>query len=335
MKGEFNPRTIPWYRVRIEKETMKELNKRSDWMGFLQTGGYLGLLALTATAAWLVRDRLYLLLPTLFLFGTFHAFLINGFHELVHNSVFKTRWLNTFFLWIFSFFGWYNHHMFWASHGQHHKFTLHPPDDLEVVLPVELTLKGFLKFAFVDPWRLYDAMKRTIRLSLGLLEGEWENHLFPPDEVEKRRRLFNWARILLVGHALIISFSIYFGLWLLPILTTFASFYGAWLFYLCNNTQHVGLKDNVPDFRLSCRTIILNPFVRFLYWHMNYHTEHHMYAVVPCYSLGKLHKLIKHELPQPTRGLVATWKEIIAILKKQKADPEYQHVPQLPTRAPI
>lgn len=42
--------------------------------------------------------------------------------------------------------------------------------------------------------------------------------------------------------------------------------------------QHAGLSDNVPDFRLCCRTMILNPFFRFLYWHMNYHTEHHMYA---------------------------------------------------------
>ena len=37
--------------------------------------------------------------------------------------------------------------------------------------------------------------------------------------------------------------------------------------------------------------------VRFLYWHMNYHIEHHMYAAVPCYRLGRLHRAIRHELP--------------------------------------
>jgi fatty acid desaturase len=337
MSSGHNTRTIAWYRTPLERETMKALNQRSDWKGMLQTGGHLGLLALTGTAAWLAAGRLPLpvLLLILFLHGTFYAFLLNGFHELCHNSVFKTRFLNTFFLRIFSFLGWYNHVLFWASHGQHHKYTLHPPDDLEVVLPMELTLKGFLRFAFVDPWRLYDTMKRNIRLSRGKLEGEWENHLFPPSDVEKRRRLFNWARILLVGHAAIVGVSIYFGLWLLPVLITFAPFYGGWLLYLCNNTQHVGLKDNVPDFRLSCRTVILNPFVRFLYWHMNYHIEHHMYAVVPCYSLGKLHKLIRHDLPQPPKGLLEAWKEILAILKKQKVDPEYQHAPQLPTHTAI
>lgn len=36
--------------------------------------------------------------------------MINGFHELVHDSVFRTQFLNAFFLRIFSFLGWYSHH---------------------------------------------------------------------------------------------------------------------------------------------------------------------------------------------------------------------------------
>ena len=75
---------------------------------------------------------------------------------------------------------------------------------------------------------------------------------------------------------------------------------------------------------------MLSPFVRFLYWHMNYHIEHHMYAGVPCYNLGKLHNLIKDDLQECPRGLLEAWKEIIGILKKQKVDPKYQYVPQLP-----
>ena len=61
----------------------------------------------------------------------------------------------------------------------------------------------------------------------------------------------------------------------------------------------------VPDFRLSTRTFYINdpkrsalnplswPFrlVRFWYWHMNFHIEHHMYAAVPCYNLEKLHNV--------------------------------------------
>ena len=258
------------------------------------------------------------------------AFLLNGFHELVHNSVFKTRFLNVFFLRIFSFLGAYNHVRFWASHSEHHKYTLHPPDDYEVVFPVKLTFTGFLKSAVVNPWGFYARWKSIIRLSLGKLDDHEKTVMFPESDMEKRQELFNWARTQLVGHILIVGVSLYFGLWLVPVLITLAPAYGGWLLFLCNTTQHVGLTDNVPDFRLCCRTIILNPLVQFLYWHMNFHIEHHMYAAVPCYNLGKLHKLIKQELPHCPVGLYETWKEIITILKKQKTDPEYQYLPELP-----
>ena len=204
------------------------------------------------------------------------------------------------------------------------------------MLPVEITRNSFLKAAVVNPWGLFQRVQGVIRLSFGQLEGEWENMLFPADAVEKRRRLFNWARTLLVGHLLLtavslaLSYLLALDLWLLPVLVTLAPFYGGWLLFLCNNTQHVGLMDNIPDYRLCTRTIILNPFVRFLYWHMNFHIEHHMYAAVPCYKLGRLHRAIKADLPPSPVGLAASWREIIAILEKQKEDPSYQHLPDAP-----
>jgi hypothetical protein len=76
----------------------------------------------------------------------------------------------------------------------------------------------------------------TVRLSLGRLEGEWENYLFPPEKVELRRRLFNWARISLTGHLIIVVVSIYFKLWFLPVVVTLAPFYGGWLQFLYNNS---------------------------------------------------------------------------------------------------
>ena len=118
------------------------------------------------------------------------------------------------------------------------------------------------------------------------------------------------------------------------LLTSLAPFYGGWLFFLCNNTQHIALQDNVPDFRLCCRTFTVNPLVQFLYWHMNYHTEHHMYAAVPCYRLGRLHRLIRHDLPACPRGIAATWKEIGAILKIQNQNPDYQHLAACPNPRP-
>ena len=55
-----------------------------------------------------------------------------------------------------------------------------------------------------------------------------------------------------------------------------------------------------------------------------------MYAAVPCYKLGRLHKEIRDDLPPVFVGLVATWGEIIRILQKQKVDPTYQYLPTIP-----
>jgi len=63
---------------------------------------------------------------------------------------------------------------------------------------------------------------------------------------------------------------------------------------------------------------------------MNYHTEHHMYAAVPCYKLGLLHRLIKHDMPYCPRGLRETWRHIVEILEQQQRAPDYQYVAELP-----
>ena len=67
---------------------------------------------------------------------------------------------------------------------------------------------------------------------------------------------------------------------------------------------------------------------------MNYHTEHHMYAAVPCYNLGRLHAMIRHDLPPCPDGLVAVWCEIASIQLRQEKDPSYVHQPVLPLRHP-
>ncbi len=323
-------RTINWYRTPIGREQQRELNQASDVKAGLQIGGHLSLLALTASAAWSVQDRPWLLVPALFLHGTVYVFLLNATHELSHGSVFRTRFLNRFFLRLFCFFGWRNHVLFWASHAEHHKYTLHPPDDLEVVLPRRLTLREFLRVTVFDPRIFYATLRKTVVHATGRVEGEWEQHLFPEDEPHRRRALINSARGLLLGHTVLVVVSLWLGLWLVPILTTLGVFYGGWLRFLCNNTQHTGLQDDVADFRLCTRTVLLGPLTRFLYWHMNFHIEHHMYAAVPCYNLGRLHRAIRHDLPESPRGLWATWRQILAVMKRQEIEPEYEFAPVLP-----
>lgn len=329
-----NARLIKWYRSPLSKEDFKLLHQRSDALGLAQAVGFLSAYATTLCLALYSVEHWpwWVTILLVFTHGTVAAFLINGVHELTHGTVFRTKGLNEFFAQVFGFLAVINHEQFRISHARHHRYTLHKPDDIEVMLPMHIMIWDFLRLGFFYPRTAWLSVSSMIRVSLGIFQGDLELTIFSVDAPDKRAATIQWSRIMLIGHTVLLVISIYFHLWLLPVLITFRC-YGEWLAYLCNNSQHIGLQDDVPDFRLCCRTFTTNPVLQFLYWHMNYHTEHHMYAAVPCYRLGHLHRRIKHDMPPCTHGLIATWMQIAEIQMRQKKDPFYQYVALLPPTA--
>ena len=65
---------------------------------------------------------------------------------------------------------------------------------------------------------------------------------------------------------------------------------------------------------------------------MNWHTEHHMYAGVPCYNLKKLYDEIADDMPMP-RSLISAWREKRQTWKQQKIDPDYKYDTPIPVSA--
>ena len=334
---------IDWYRTPIDREELKKLTSRSDARALLQSVGFLLILAVTGTAAWIAweeasvgRFPVWAVILLTFCHGSVWAFLLQGFHELVHHTVFKTKWLGTFFVYLYSFLGWWDPIYFKASHTRHHLYTLHPPQDGEVVLPRRIRVRNYIKVAIVDPVGIYSRLSGFLKAAMGRYgnppsnRANWQREIMTEDGPKVQRQFRRYNRLFLLGHAAIVAVAIVTGLWQLLVLVTFAPFYGRWLQYLCNESQHVGLTDNVPDFRLCCRTFTMNRVVSFLHWNMNYHIEHHMYAAVPCYRMRQLHKLIRHEFPEITHGVVSTWRQIIQILGKQERDPTYHFLPVVP-----
>ena len=332
---------ISWYRCAIDPEKLKEFAERSDAKGLAQALGFLALVAATGTLTYFFLEcGLWIAFAAaLFIHGTIYSFIPGlATHELSHGTVFKTRRLNAFFLRFFSLLAWVNFHQYKRSHTYHHLYTLHPRGDREVVLPRNPSLNAlllFFQFTFNVP-----ALRVRIGTNIFALaflkqfreKGEWTEALYPETEVKARRQAINWARTVVLFHAALITVSIVFGLWPLIFILTFGSFIANWWRYFIGFTMHTGLRDNVPDFRKCCRTIALDPFSRFIYWHMNFHTEHHMFAAVPCYNLRKLAREIAGDMPKP-RNLVAAWKEMRMAARMQKEDPGYQFDTPVPDRA--
>jgi fatty acid desaturase len=151
------------------------------------------------------------------------------------------------------------------------------------------------------------------------------------DQEGARKKAINWARIILLFNVAFVAGSIVFKLWPLPILVAFAPFIANWLRYFVGAPMHTGLRDNVADFRLCVRSITLDPLSQFVYWRMNWHTEHHMFAAVPCYNLRRLYKSVAFDMPKP-RTLVGAWREMRQAWKIQQRDPGYQYDTPLPER---
>lgn len=343
---------VEWYRCRIEHAKLRELSKRSDAQGWFQAGGHLALFAMTGTLVYLFWSQQQWLgfLLALFVHGTVASFFVGvAPHELGHGTVFRTKRLNKIFLYVFSLLSWWDPFDYASSHTYHHRYTLHPEGDRENLLPLEPTLAStFMLQMFTinlltqrgrtfGKGGLLSTLLVTIQGAFGVVGStdipinEWIRALHT-DQPEEHRKSIWWSRILLLFHGSLLLIAIITGLWVLPLIFSVAPFIGNWAAYLVGLTQHCGLREDTPDFRKCVRSITINPLWEFLYWRMNWHIEHHMYAGVPCYNLKKLHQEVADDMPKP-RTLREAWKEMRETWRRQQTDPDYQFDTPLPPTA--
>ena len=343
---------VKWYRCPIDRERLRTLSRRSDLAGWSQAGGHLALFAGTGTLVYLfwLWESWILLAVALWFHGTVGSF-FSGVapHELGHGTVFRTPWLNKAFLYLFSLVSWWDPFDYASSHTYHHRYTLYPEADRENLLPLEpslrptLLLQLFTVNVLTKPGRTFGkggllwTIAMTIQSALGkagpaeIPSREWLQAVHADQPKEHRRSIW-WSRLLLLFHTTVVAVSIVAGQWVVPLLVTFASFIANWGTYFTGLPQHCGLRENVPDFRKNTRSMKLDPLLEFLYWRMNWHTEHHMYAAVPCYSLKKLAREVAADMPEP-RTLRGAWREMRTTWRRQQTDPGYQFDTPLPATA--
>ena len=211
------------------------------------------------------------------------------------------------------------------SHYKHHTFTSFTKDpfDFEIAItkPTDVIYFFSLFIPFTNIFYLHKSLQfETLKHALGITTDVMKVCI-PEKERDKCR---NSARIHVGIWILTAIVSLIFNSWLPLIYIVLPVFYGNTHRIMCGLTQHTGLQDDIKDHRYSTRTVILNPISSFLYWQMEYHIEHHVFPIVPSYNLPKLHELIKDQLPQPKKGFIDEYKEIIPAILKQAKNPEYK-----------
>ena len=121
-----------WYRSKMDPDKFRKFSKRNNYKGFVQAGGHFGLFCSTGLSVYFSWSNSYwiLFLIAVFIHGTISSFFKGtAVHELGHGTVFETKWLNKFFLYLFSLISWWNPFDYAASHTYHHRYTLHPEGD--------------------------------------------------------------------------------------------------------------------------------------------------------------------------------------------------------------
>jgi fatty acid desaturase len=310
---------VAWKRPPINRETLRKSTKRSNTQGLLHSLGVLAILGASGASAYYAfsTDRWIMLAIALYLHGGLFAFNPQT-HELSHGTVFRSKWLNTLFKRIFGLLRWTsNSALYKMSHTSHHLYTTHRASDGEVVLPHPETteqilhsalrvvdLTGFVTAIYDQVYSLFKPFEKNTRRST------WQRYVYSKAKPKARRDLY-WTHLCqFLLHVAFAAFAIAVGEWFLIVVVSLPAFYGGrWYHLWVHDTMHAGREPETSDFRVCCRTIKVDPFTSFMYWHMEWHTEHHAFASIPCYNLRKFHNLTEEHWDKP-QTLFQAWREM-------------------------
>ena len=181
---------IPSPKISQKEMRQEGLMQLSDAEGFAQLLFHLSFLAMCAMLATWAYDHGYwaVLLAAEIPLGIGESFLFNGFHEMVHNTAFETRFLNTCFAHLLGFECFRGAKWFWCFHWTHHRFTNDPSKDPELSgESVDLddptkSLSGYLQFISGYPF----GFERVVRMARTVCYNEVDPWVVDKPETTQR-----------------------------------------------------------------------------------------------------------------------------------------------------
>lgn len=323
--GLANPK---WFRADVDPAEIRALMKKSDARALFDVVLWVGLMALFAGIA-IVLWPSWWSAPFWAIYGVLYG---SGgdsrWHECGHNTAFRTTWMNTAVYHLACFLMMRPPLVWKASHVRHHTDTIIVGRDPEIVAmrPPDLVRLGLNLFGLVDLWV---GIPRMFLHATGRLDPQEATYVRQDDAP----KVFLVARIWILIYAGVIGAAIWMGSILPLMLVGLPRIYGAWHHVMTGLLQHLGLAENVTDHRLNTRTVLMNPFSRFIYLNMNYHIEHHMFTMIPYYNLPKLHALIAKDCPDPEPSIWTAYKRLMPVLVRQLRHQDAVIVPALPSGA--
>lgn len=268
-------------------------------------------------------------------------------HECLHYTAFRTRWLNGFVGRLVSVPSYAFYLQEKAMHKEHHTFTQDLHRDPELIaevagctyaggasgLPEGVDLaavaaagrNGFKKVPmdrsqyFERFTNLYGYLDGKLKKFYYCAQGipvdyssdGWLLEHCPPGE-KLTKDLQTEARVqivvtlaLMAAWPFVLSMESLVLTWLVP------SLLGPPCLYFVQMHEHANCALD-PNGLSNTRTTLTNPIINFVMWNMSYHSEHHLYTLIPFHSLPKAHTLLKEHIINVSDGHINVHKQVLS-----------------------
>ena len=219
------------------------------------------------------------------------AFFFHGLHETVHQTAFRSRWINVLVAHFLGFLCLRPARHYWYYHLDHHRYTGNPQRDSELQpgsfldLAIDRPAQYLLYLSGIPFW--LDAASTLVSHAIGRCQEAYLRNQRACDEVkgEARAYLLAYGLLALFGARSPGMAWVLWHFWVCPAL--FAQ--PILRFYLL--AEHRGRKLSTVVYE-NTRTTYTTWFLRRLAWCMPYHMEHHAWPSIPFYKLREANHLL-------------------------------------------
>jgi len=276
----------------LEPALRQSLIERRDGPGLLRFGFHLGAILVLGSLIARGVPFWFALLPVQ---GILIVFLFTALHESIHETSFKSSFLNTAVSSLSGFLIFIPPAWFRFFHFAHHRHTHDPARDPELQTPKPSTLIGYVKHVSGLPLWI-SAIRTLLRNAAGRNADD-----FVPEKARPRVTLE--ARVMLAIYVLIAAASVFWEsslviwIWIAPALLG-QPFLRLFLLAEHTNCPHV---ENMFE---NTRTTFTTKLVRLVAWNMPFHAEHHALPTVPFHKLPDLHEAVREHLKTTADGYV-------------------------------
>lgn len=304
----------------ISRKTLKRYVKRTNYHGLSWLAGHSVILVATGLLIHLSLGTVYALV-TIPAHGVVLAFLFSPVHECSHRTPFRTLWLNEFVYWILCLVYIVPPTFFRYSHAAHHTFTQIRGKDPDMVLPPRATVWHYAYYVTGIPFWLRNT-RWLLQHALSYVHPS-ERYFLPAGQIP---RVVFEARVILACYGSVAVVAIWLGTWVPLIYWLVPRLFGEPVMRWIRIAEHAECAEG-GDLTENTRTTRAARWLRFLFWNMPYHAEHHLCPMVPFHALPELHAEIGEQVRCRGQGYLEVHADVLRKLANHEGVTWTEHVP--------